>query len=146
MKMIAVAVVSVIAALAAAGFAWQKTQALERTKLELANAQSQLEKATASIRPLQATVDALSNESAEQKLALGQLRSELTTASAFLEAERSSSLHLQEELAKAKEQLASASRGRAVQPVQRPSVVQPRIVEIRPGPSGSAIGAGVRAR
>ncbi len=146
MKMTAVAVASVIAAVAAAGFAWQRNQALEGTKLDLASANSQLEKAAASARTLEAAVDALRKESAGQKMALDQLRADLTTARAFLEAESSSSMRLREELARAKEQLASLSRGRAVQAVPSPSVVQPRVVVIRPGPSGSAISAGVPAR
>jgi hypothetical protein len=39
MKMIAVTVVALIAALAAAGFAWQRGQALEQVKVELAERQ-----------------------------------------------------------------------------------------------------------
>lgn len=151
MKMIAVAVVCAVAALAAAGFAWQRNQALEAARHELASVSPQLQKAKADIQSMTAEVDALRKESAEQKMATDQLRSDLNTAKAFLEAEKATALRLREELASAKALLASASRSRGGQPSPAPASVQPMAIPsqptaIRAAPRGTAAGAGALAR
>jgi peptidoglycan hydrolase CwlO-like protein len=145
MKTIAASIVCLAAALAAAGFAWQRNQALEATKAELAGANSQLQKAKSDIGSLAAELEALRKESAEQKMAAEQLRAEVTTAKAFLEAEKGLALRLREELAKA--QLAGRPRAAPPAPARvQPSVVPAQPTAIRTGPAGSAVGAGAPAR
>lgn len=153
--MIAVTVLSVILALAAAGFAWEKNRALEAGKLELADANARVHKAEARIKPLEASVEALRKETATQQQALEQMRGELDSAKAFFEAERDFGLRLRDELAKVKEQLAVAYKGRGPQaataPALPPGLVLPSIV--RPAPmrveragSGASFGAPAPAR
>jgi len=156
MKMIAAAVVAVIAAMAAAGFAWQKSQALEGTKAELANARSQLQKASDDVLAMRAETTALRKEFAEQKLAADRSRAELATAQVFLDAEKAAGARLREELMKAKAQLASTSKPRSVQgaPVVRRVPAQPMVIRVvpsgsavsNPSPSSPAVGYGVPAR
>ena len=147
MKIITV-VVALLAAVAAGGFAWQRTQALEATQAELASANSQLQKSQTELQAITAEVAALRKEFAEQKMASERLRAELASAQSFLDAEKAIGARLRDELVKAKERLAMMSRPRAVQaapaPAARPIQVQPTV--IRAIPSGSAIGAGVPAR
>ncbi len=139
-------VAALIAAIAAGGFAWQTTQALEQAKVELASANSQLQKARTSIQAMEAEIAGLRKEVTEQKTASEQLRAELAAAKSFLDAEKAVGARLRDELARTKEQLALTSRQRAVQaaPVARPVQVQPTV--IRALPPGSAIGAGAPAR
>jgi septal ring factor EnvC (AmiA/AmiB activator) len=150
MKMIAVTVVALIAALAAAGFAWQRSQALEQVKVELASASAELQKARSETQALKAEAVALRKEAAEQKAATEQLRTEVNSAKAFLDAERLSSARLREELVKAKEQLAAMAKARSVQsvppPMAVPMLVRPPPAAVAPGQRGTAIGVGVPAK
>jgi len=154
MKMTLFAIASLVAVLAAAGFAWQRNGALEATRLELADANSRLQKAEARIKPLEATVETLRKESADRQQALDQLRGEFTNTRAFYEAERDMGLRLREELARAREQLAAAMRGRGPQagvppPDPRslvPMLVRPAPVRIAPAGSGAAVGAAIPAK
>ncbi len=145
MKIVAV-LVAVLAVLAAGGFAWQKAKALEETAAELARANSELEKAKADARAMSADAAAARKELTEQKMAADQLRADLLTAQSFLVAEKAIGARLREELVKTKEQLAMASRQRAVQAAPAARTLDVRPMVIRAGPSGSAIGAGAPAR
>ena len=55
------------AALAAAGFAWQRSQALGQAKAELVSASAELQKARTEMQTLRAEAVALRKEAAEQK-------------------------------------------------------------------------------
>jgi septal ring factor EnvC (AmiA/AmiB activator) len=150
MKMIAVTVVAVLAALAAAGFAWQRNQALGQVKSELASASADLQKARNELQALKAEAVALRKEAAEQKSATDQLRTELNSARAFLDSERLTGARLREELVKAKEQLAAMGKARSVQsappPMAVPMMVRPPPAAVAPGQRGTAIGVGVPAK
>jgi len=149
MKMIPLAI-AVIIAVAAAGFAWQRHQALEEARTSLASANAQLQKTQVELRALGAEVAPLRKETAEQKAALEQQRVELAAAKGFLDAERASTIRIREELATAKEQIAFMSRSRAAQQSPAflvPMPVRPPPMVIRAVPStGNAQGAAVPAR
>jgi len=146
MKMIALAA-ALIAGVAAAGFLWQRNQALEAA---LAVANAELRQAQADLRSVKAEVAVLRKETVEQKMALEQQRAELATAKGFLDAERAATARVREELAKAREQIAVLSRSRASQSAPAfalPQVVRPQApMVIRAAPSGSAVGAPGRAQ
>jgi hypothetical protein len=150
MKTIALVVV-VIAAVAAAGLAWQRTQALEEAQAALASANSLLQKTRSELRSVTAEVAPLRKESAEQKATIEQQRVELASAKSFLDAERASTIRVREELTLAKEQIAFMARSRATQsapPFALPMPVRPPPAVIRAAPSGSgaAVGAPAPAR
>jgi septal ring factor EnvC (AmiA/AmiB activator) len=155
MKTTILAIFLAILALAAAGFAWERNQALEAAKVELADANARLQKAEARIKPLEESVAALRKETATQQQALEQMRGELVSTKAFFEAERDFGLRLRDELSKVKELLAAAFKGRGPQaaptPALPPGMVMPSIP--RPPPmrveragSGAAYGAPAPAR
>lgn len=154
MKMTVLAIVSLIGAIAAAGFAWQRTQALEATRLELADANSRLQKAEARIKPLEASVEALRKESEASQRAVEQMRGELAGAKAFFEAERDMGLRLRDELARTKEMLASAMKGRGPQAAAPPAdprsmvpmLVRPAPVRIAPAGAGASVGVATPAK
>lgn len=152
MKMIAVVLVAVIAVMAAAGFAWERNRALTEMEDALANANLQLKKAKDDTLAIKAETAALQKEFDAQKLAVEQLRVEVATAQSTIAAEKAYVVSLREELMKAKEQMASMSRLRSVQtaPMQvvpmEPTIQRQQPFAIKAGPSGSAIGAGVRAK
>jgi septal ring factor EnvC (AmiA/AmiB activator) len=145
MKMIAVAIAAVIAAVAGAGFAWQRNQALEKTKAELASTNSQMQKAKDDMLAMRVETEALRKEFAEQKLAAERSRADLASAQSYLDAEKAVGARLREELLKTKEQLASAGRPRSAQAAQvnpgAPTVrmvpTQPMVIK-RSDPSGKA--------
>ena len=139
-------VAALVAAVAAGAFAWQRNQALEQAKAELASANSELQKTRAAVQAMEGEIAGLRKDLGEQKMAAEQLRGELAAAKSFLDAEKAVGVRLRDELARVKEQLAMASRQRAVQapPVARPVQVQPTM--IRALPRGSAIGAGAPAQ
>ena len=153
MKMIAVAVVAVIAAVAAAGFAWQRNQALAETKAELANANSQLQKAQSDMLAMKAETAALRKEFDELKVEADRSRADLATTQSFLDAEKSAGAHLRAELMKANEQLAAMGRSRSAQgtPATVPAAPMVRMLPVKPmviqqGPSGVAAGAAAPAK
>lgn len=157
MKLKLFAIAAVFAVVAAAGFAWQRTQALEAAKLELADVNSRLQKAEALIKPLEASVEALRKESEASQKAVEQMRGELAGAKAFFEAERDMGLRLRDELARTKEMLASAMKGRGTQASTQPSTLPPFMtlpmpvrpppaVRIAPGAGGTSVGVAVPAK
>lgn len=127
MKTVAMAAVCTIAALAAAGFAWQRHEALAATEVELTRINAELQKASTDLRSKSAELEALRKQAAEQEMALGQLQAELAAAKSFVEAEKAVAVRLREELANAKE-----TKGRTV---------QPRPTALRAAPAGRAAGA-----
>jgi septal ring factor EnvC (AmiA/AmiB activator) len=145
-------VVAVVAAVAAAGFAWQRNQALEETRVALAGANTQLQKTQAELKSVTAEIAPLRKESAEQKTAIEQQRAELNTAKLFLDSERTSTARLREELTMAKEQIAFIIKSRAAQsaPAAYPAptlVRPPKPMVIRAAPqSGNAASAPGRAQ
>jgi cell shape-determining protein MreC len=149
-KTIALAV-AVIAAVASAGFAWQRNQALEEARTSLAGANSQLQKTQADLRSVSAEVAPLRKESAEQKATIEQQRVELAAAKAFLDSERAATARIREELATTKEQIAFMSRSRAAQATPAypaPTLIRPQPpMVIRAVPSsGNTQGNAVRAQ
>ena len=149
MKTIALAI-AVVAAIAAAGFGWQRHQALGESQAALASATGQLQKMQADMKALEAEVEPLRKETADLKAAVEQQRAEVASAKAFLEAERASAMRVREELTTAKEQMAFILRSRAAQS----SSAYPGAAMIRPQPpmtiraapsSGNAQGNAVRA-
>ena len=157
MKLKLFAIAAVVAALAAAGFAWQRTQALEAARLELADVSARLQKAEARIKPLEASVEALRKESEASQKAVEQMRGELASTKAFFEAERDMGLRLRDELAKTKEMLASAMKGRGPQANTQPTTLPPFLmqqmpvrpppaVRIAPGGVGASVGVAVPAK
>jgi hypothetical protein len=146
MKLV-VAALSVIIAIAAGVFAWQKNLALEASRLELANTQSSLEKAEARIKPLEASVEALRKENAAYHAAQDQFRVELNSSKLFLAAEKESGARLRAELEKTKEMLVAMSKMRAPpQAIAPPMLVRPAPLRVVPAGSGAAIGVGIPAR
>ena len=112
MKLIVVAVVAVLAVVAAGGFAWHQYQAHLETRTALARAQAELQKSTADLKAAQNDLIALRRQFSEHEMALHQLQAEMVNARAFVDAERAVSARLRGELAKMKEQLATAPRAR----------------------------------
>jgi|GEM_PF-5102041 predicted negative regulator of RcsB-dependent stress response len=150
MKTIAL-IVAVIAAVAAAGYAWQRNQALEEARASLASANAQLQKTQTELRSASAEVAPLRKESAEQKSTIDQQRAELAAAKAFLDSERASTARVREELAMTKEQMAFMSRSRAAQATPGYSVPMmvrptPTIIRVVPSTSGTAEKAPMRAQ
>jgi hypothetical protein len=116
MKLIVVAVVAALAAVAAGGFAWQQYQAHLETRTALARAQAELQKTTTGLKTTQDELIALRRQFSEQEMALNQLQAEMVNARAFVDAERAISARLRGELAKMKEEYATALRtGRSAQ-------------------------------
>ncbi|MEO8143698.1 MAG: hypothetical protein ABI654_05740 [Betaproteobacteria bacterium] len=121
-------VLAVIAAVAAAGFAWQRNQALDEARTALSGANTQLQKAQSELKSVNAEMAPLRKEAADQKASIDQLQVELSSARAFLEAERASTARIREELALTKEKMAFIDRSRAAQPAQgtlAPMLVRP---------------------
>jgi hypothetical protein len=149
MKLIVVAALAALAAVAAAGFAWQQHQAHLETRAALASAQSELQKTSTDLKTTQDELVAVRKQFSEQQLALNQLQAEMVNARAFVEAEKAVSARLREELAKVKEEYASALRaGRALHArPAAPTLLTPnRPMVIQAGPRGSAISAPMQAR
>jgi septal ring factor EnvC (AmiA/AmiB activator) len=116
MKLIIVAVVAGLAAVAAGGFAWHQQQAHLETRTALARAQAELQKSTADLKAAQDDLIALRRRFSEQEMALNQLQAEMVNARAFVDAERAISARLRGDLAKMKEEYATALRtGRSAQ-------------------------------
>src|SRR6185436_13964722 len=140
MKMIPL-VLAVIVAVAAAGFAWQRNQAFEETRVALAEVNAQLQKSQAEQKSLSAEVAPLRRESAELKTALEQQRAELAAARSFLDAERTTTARVRDELTAAKEQIAFMSRSRAAQAAPSgglypaPTLVRPQPLRIEAAPA-----------
>ena len=140
-----VALLLALAATGAVAFAWQEHQELAETRAELALANGQLQKARAERQALQTELAALRKEAMAAKLAMDQMQADLTAARSFLETEKAATLRLRDDLAKAKEQLASASR-RGSQ-FGAPTAVSPRPATVRAAPGGpTAVGAAAPAR
>jgi septal ring factor EnvC (AmiA/AmiB activator) len=112
MKLIVVAVVAALAAVAAGGFAWYQHQAHLETKTALTRAQAELQKTATDLKATQDDLIALRRQFSEQEMALNQLQAEMVNARAFVDAERAVGARLRGELAKMKEQLATAPRAR----------------------------------
>jgi len=110
MKLIVVAVVAALAAVAAGGFAWQQHQAHFETRTALASAQAELQKATTDLKTRQDELIALRRQFSEQEMALNQLQAEMVNARAFIDAERAVSARLRGEVARMKEEYATALR------------------------------------
>lgn len=150
MKTIVLAV-AVLAAVAAAGFAWQRHQALGESQVALAGANGQLRKAQADLKALKAEFEPLRKETAELKAMVEQQKSEVVSAKAFLEAERASTMRVREELTTAREQMAFILRSRAAQSSQTfpgPVMIQrgpPPAVRAAPS-TGTTQGSAVRAQ
>ncbi len=116
MKLIVVAVVAALAAVAAGGFAWHQYQAHLETRTALARAQADLQKATTDLKMAQDELIALRRQFSEQEMALNQLQAEMVNARAFVDAERAVGARLRADLGKMKEEYATALRaGRAAQ-------------------------------
>lgn len=150
MKTIVLAI-ALVAAVAAAAFAWQKNQAFETSQAALAAANGQLQKAQADLKALKAEVEPLRKETAELKAAFEQQKSELATAKAFLDAERAATMRVREELTTAKEQMAFILRSRAAQSSSFPGPVMirpptpPTVIRAAPT-TGNTQGSAVRAQ
>ena len=112
MKLVVVAVVAALAAVAAGGFAWHQYQAHFETRTALARAQAELQKTTSDLKTRQDELIALRRQFSQQEMALNQLQAEMVNARAFVDAERAVGARLRGELAKMKEQLATAPRAR----------------------------------
>lgn len=153
MKLVVVAVVAGIAAVAAGGFAWQQHQAHLETRVALTSANSELQKSRSDLKTTQAELVALRKEFSEQQMALNQLQAEMANARAFVEAEKAISARVRAELAKMKEEYATALRaGRSAQsrntaPVAPMLIREPqRPMVIRQAPGGASVGAPAAAR
>lgn len=128
----ALALVLVVIAAGAGGFfGWQQHQELGRTKSELAQTRTSLDKASADARAAKTEAAAARKELEEQKAALQQARSEADALKVFLESEKAHSVRLQADLALAREQI-TFLRTRGA-PAFAPSQQLPMVV--RPAPS-----------
>ena len=116
MKIIILVVVAAVAAAGAGGLAWLKNKEAIEARSALAGAKSELQKTAADLGTTRDELVALRKQFAEQQMALNQLQAEMTNARTFLEAEKAVSARLREELAKTKEEFATALKaGRAAQ-------------------------------
>ena len=155
MKLIVVAVVAALAAVAAGGFAWHQYQAHFETRTALARAQAELQKATTDLKTRQDELIALRRQFSEQEMALNQLQAEMVNARAFIDAERAVSARLRAELVTRKEEYATALRaGRSAQsrnpalaaPVLIRQPQQPMVIRQAPGGGGAQQAAPAAAR
>jgi uncharacterized protein HemX len=112
MKLIVVAVLAALAVVGAGGFAWHQYQAHFETRTLLARAQAERQKSTTDLKAAQDELVALRRQFSEQEMALNQLQAEMVNARAFVDAEKAISARLRGELAKMKEQSATAPRAR----------------------------------
>ena len=106
-------IVAVLAALAAAGagaFGWMQHQEHRQTKAALNSANSELQKARSDLKVASDELVSLRKQYSEQQMALNQLQAEMANARAFLEAEKAVSARLREDMAKLKEDFATALR------------------------------------
>ena len=146
MKLIVVAVVAGLAAVAAGGFAWHQYQAHLETRTSLARAQAELQKSTTDLKAAQDELIALRRQFSEQEMALNQLQAEMVNARAFIDAERAVSARLRAELVKMKEEYATALRaGRSAQS-RNPAPAAPMLIRqpqqpmvIRAVPGGASV-------
>jgi septal ring factor EnvC (AmiA/AmiB activator) len=111
MKTILIAVAAVLV-VAAGAFAWQRHQSLAQTKAELARVNSELQRTRSDLQAARGELATLQRQAAEQKLALDQLQADLSTARAFLEAEKGIGARLRDELLKAKEERSGGAKAR----------------------------------
>jgi septal ring factor EnvC (AmiA/AmiB activator) len=112
MKLIVIAVVAALAAVAAGGFAWQY-QAHFETRTSLAKTQAERQKSATDLKAAQDELIALRRQFSEQEMALNQLQAEMVNARAFVDAERAVGVRLRGELAKMKGQGVTAPRAAA---------------------------------
>ena len=130
--MVVLLAIALVAAAAGATYAWQKNSELEKTKRELAGAVSGLEKAKADALAAKEASNALRKELADQKTEVEQLRSQMTAASAFLEAEKAVSVRLRQDLDMANAKLALITSNRSVRNVQSIEGLTPMPVQRAP--------------
>ena len=139
-------VVAVLAALAAAGagaFGWMQHQEHRQTKSALNSANSELQKTRSDLKVASDELVSLRKQYSEQQMALNQLQAEMANARTFLEAEKAVSARLREDMAKLKEDFATAlraaraSQGRFAQP----ALVDSPPTRVIQGRRGAAIAA-----
>jgi uncharacterized protein HemX len=128
MKLIVVAVVGALAAVAAGGFAWHQQQAHLETRTALARTQADLQKTTTDLKTAQGELIALRRQFSEQEMALNQLQAEMVNARAFVDAERAVSARLRGDLAKMKEEYATALRTGRSAPSRKAAPAAPMLI------------------
>ena len=109
-KLIVVAVVCALAALAAGAFAWQRGWAYAEASRDLAAANRELGSVRSDLAKTRAELERLQKEAVEQKIALEQMRVEVGQARSFIEAEKATGVRLRAELAEAKDELAKKDK------------------------------------
>jgi septal ring factor EnvC (AmiA/AmiB activator) len=131
---LALTAIALAAAAAGAGYAWQKSGELANAKRELAAAAAGLEKARADARTAKEETGALRKEMANQKAEMEQLRSQVTAAGSFLEAEKTVSARLRQDLVTANDKLAARNgRPRAAVVSQAiPGMNEVRMIRVVP--------------
>jgi hypothetical protein len=155
MKWIAAA--SIVIAMAAGVFAFQRHQVAETAAAQAASLKAEAEKAQADLKAARAERDALRKEAAELKLAADELRAAAEVAGKFLEAERAVSARLREDLAMTSARLAAAGSRQQPRPPEAfpPGVLPPGLapfqrpppMAVRAAPGGpAAVGAAAPAR
>ena len=108
--MVLVAVLAGLAAAGAGAFGWMQHQEHRQTKSALNNANAELQKTRGELKVASDELVSLRKQHAEQQMALNQLQAEMANARTFLEAEKAVSARLREDLAKMKEDFATALR------------------------------------
>lgn len=140
--MVVVAALAALAAAGAGGFAWMQHQELLQTKSALNSANSELQKTRTDLRSTSDELISLRKQYSEQQMALNQLQAEMANARAFVEAEKAVSARLREDMAKIKEEFATALRAaRASQNrFAAPTVADPPPVRVIQGRRGVQAG------
>ena len=141
MKMMITAVLAAVAAAGAGAYGWMQHEEHARTKAALSSANAELQRTRTNLKTTQDELVALRKQFSEQEMALNQLQAEMANARAFVEAEKAISTRLREELAKTREEFATALRaGRAAQSRQTPAAPtlirvpqQPMVIRAVPG-------------
>jgi len=108
--MMAAAVLAALAAAGAGAFAWIQRQELVQTKSALNSANAELQKTRTDLKGALDELVSLRKQYSEQQMALAQLQAEMANARAFVEAEKAVSARLREDMAKMKEEFATALR------------------------------------
>ena len=141
--MVVVAVLAALAAVGAGAFAWMQRLELMQTKSALNSANAELQKTRADLKGTQDELISLRKQYAEQQMALNQLQAEMANARAFVEAEKAVSARLREDMAKMKDEFATALRAaRASQGrFATPTLADPPPARVVRGQRGVNIGA-----
>jgi len=121
MKTMVIMAVLALAAVGAGAFGGMQYHEHAKTRSALNGANAELQKTRTDLKTTSDDLAALRKQFGEQQMALTMLQAEMTNARAFVEAEKAVSARLREDMAKMKEEFATALRAAAARSQARSS-------------------------